>query len=196
MKIIGIGGTNGSGKDTIGEMLAQRHGFLFMSGSDFLREEAKKRGLPIEREVLRTISAEWRREIGLSVIVDKIVGIYKENETKYSGLAIAPMRNLGEAKRIHQLGGKLIWVDGDPKVRYERIRRRARTAEDQKTFEQFLAEEQAEMKHVGDATALDGEGVRAISDIFLDNSGDDIEAFKDEAEKVLTGLDSGILNLI
>ncbi len=185
MRILGIGGTNGSGKDTVGHMLSERHKFLFMSGSDLLRAEAKKRGLPIEREVLRAISTEWRREFGLGVIVDRIVNKYKEDETKYSGLVIAPMRNPGQARRIHELGGKLIWVDGDPKVRYERVRSRARSAEDKKTFEQFMEEEQTEMKDTGDPAALHGEGVRDISDIFLDNSGNDIEAFKDEAEKAL-----------
>ena len=45
MKIIGIAGTNGSGKDSLGEILAKNYGYMFVSGADFLRDEAKKRGL-------------------------------------------------------------------------------------------------------------------------------------------------------
>lgn len=185
MVIYGLSGTNGSGKDTIGLMLAERYGFLCVSVSDLLREEARKRGLPIEREVLRTISAEWRREFGLGVLVDRAVALYQNAPGRYKGVVAVPMRNVGEAERVHELGGKLIWVDADPRVRYERIRSRLRTAEDEKTYEEFLAEEEAEMHQSGDEATLNLAGVKSISDIFLENNGDDIEAFKDVAEKKL-----------
>jgi len=71
MVIIGLSGTNGSGKDTVGGILAEKHGFMFISVTDLLRDEAKRRGDPVERKVLRTISAQWRRESGLGVLVDK-----------------------------------------------------------------------------------------------------------------------------
>ena len=183
MKIIAIGGTNGAGKDSVGEMLAERYNFLFVSVSDLLRDEARKRGLPIEREVLRSISAEWRREFGLGVLVDRAVE--KAKQGKYAGVAAVPMRNPGEAKRAQELGGKLIWVDADPKVRYQRIFSRNRSAEDNKTFEEFLAEEKAEMQHTGDEATLNMAGVKDISDIFLENNGNDIEVFKDAAEQAL-----------
>ncbi len=182
MKIIGLSGTNGSGKDTVGHMLAERHGFLFVSGSDLLRDEARRRNLPTDREFLREISAEWRRESGLGVLIDKAVEAFERGD--YKGLVIASLRNPGEADRIHELGGKVIWVDADPKVRYDRIFYRQR-ADDNKSFEQFLAEEQAEMQQSGDEATLNMAGVKEKADIILPNEGGDIEAFKDEAEKVL-----------
>lgn len=188
MKLVGIGGTNGSGKDTVGHMLAERHGFLFVSVSDFLREEARKRGLPIEREVLRMISAEWRRKFGLGTLVDRAVELAQNSSTQYAGVAAVPMRNVGEAKRVHELGGRLIWVDADPKIRYERILGRARTAEDNKTFEEFIKEEEDESHQAGDEATLNLEGVKAISDIFLENNGKHIEVFKNDAEKALSEL--------
>jgi cytidylate kinase len=185
-KLIAISGTNGSGKDSLAEMLAERHGWLFVSVADLLREEAEKRRLPIEREVLRTISAEWRREFGLGVLVDKAVKQFENSPTEYKGLTIAPMRNPGEAQRAKDLGGVLVWVDADPKIRYERIFKRQRSAEDQKTFKQFLKEEQDEMQHSGDEATLSLSGVKAKADIFLENSNDDdIEEFIVEAEKAL-----------
>lgn len=183
MKIYGIAGTNGSGKDTVGEMLAERHGFLFVSVSDLLRDEARKNGLPIEREVLRQISAQWRREHGLGVLVDRAVE--KAQSGNYSGVAAVPMRNPGEARRIHELGGTLVWVDADPAVRYQRIYARGRSTEDNKTFDQFIAEEHEEMSYSGDEATLSMSGVKQICDIFLDNNGNDIEAFKDVVEKEL-----------
>lgn len=126
-KIIGVSGTNGSGKDTVGQMLAERHNFLFVSMTDMLRDEALKRNLPIERDVLSTISAEWRRESGLGVLIDKSVEYFNAEPGKYNGLVLASLRNPGEADRAHELGGQVVWVDADPKIRYDRIYARQRT---------------------------------------------------------------------
>ena len=187
MKLIGIAGTNGSGKDTVGHMLAERHNYLFVSVSDLLRDEARKRNLPVTREVLRAISAEWRREFGLGVLVDRAVKLFESYGDKYAGVVACPMRNTGEAQHLKDLGGTLIWVDADPHVRYERIKNgnRGRAGEDDKTFEQFLAEEAAEMKRSGDDATLNVGDVKNLADVFLDNNSNDIETFKDEAEKVL-----------
>jgi cytidylate kinase len=186
MKLIGIGGTNGSGKDTLGQYLADEHGWLFISVSDILRDELKKRGLPIERQHLRELSAEWRKEFGSGVLIDKAFKIYEAEEGKYKGLVVASLRNPGEAEEVHRLGGIVVWTDGDPKVRYERIYNRARGTEDNKTFEQFLAEEQAEMHHSkGDAATLNMAGVKAQTDFFITNNDNDIQKFKAAAQKAL-----------
>jgi cytidylate kinase len=186
MKLIGLSGSNGSGKDTVGHVLAERYGYLFVSGSDMLRVEARRRGQEPEREVLRTISAEWRRQHGLGVLIDKAVEVFEATGNEYKGLVIASLRNSGEAVRTHELGGIVVWTDADPKVRYERIHARHRTVEDEKTFEQFLAEEAAEMQHSGDAATLDMAGVKAKADVFISNDGNDIEKFKDQADAELS----------
>jgi dephospho-CoA kinase len=185
IKIIGISGTNGSGKDSLGEMLQQRHGWLFISVADLLREEARRRGLPIERENLRAIGAEWRREFGLGVLVDKAIKQFNQSKDKYKGLAVVPMRNPGEAQRVKELGGQLIWIDADPEIRYKRISSRLRSAEDNKTFEQFMAEELIEMKGSSDEAAPKMIKVKEMCDLFLENNGDNIEEFKNQAEKAL-----------
>lgn len=173
MKIIGIGGTNGSGKDTIGHLMAVRHGYMFLSVTDILRGEARKRGLPVDREALRTISAEWRRQSGLGVLVEKAVELFQPVAGQYKGLAIASLRNPGEADAVHEHGGTVLWVDADPRVRYDRIQANAvardRAEEDNKTFEQFLAEEQAEMHATGDAATLDMSAVRTKADLTIMN---------------------------
>lgn len=182
MKIIGIAGTNGAGKDTVGHMLADKHGYLFVSVTDILRKEAERRGLPVEREVLRSISAEWRRQSGLGVLVDKAVAEYeKVKEKSYTGLVMASLRNPGEADRIHELGGTMVWVDADPRTRYDRVQAnaasRGRAGEDIKTFEQFQAEEAAEMQQSGDDATLNMSEVKARCDTFLQNDSD-VETLK------------------
>lgn len=182
MKIYGLSGTNGAGKDTVGDALAEQ-GWLFVSVSDMLREEAAKRGLPVERDTLRTISAQWRRELGLGALIDKSVEHFKTQDSNYKGLVMSSLRNPGEVIRVHELGGKVIWVDADPQVRYQRIYSRQRSAEDSKTFEQFLSEEQAEMSHSGDEATLNMAKVKDKADIFLQNNGNDVEVFKKIALK-------------
>ncbi len=189
MKIIGLSGTNGSGKDTIGHMLTERHGYLFISLTDMLRKEARNRGEEPTREVLRTISAEWRRESGLGVLIDKAIEHLEELDADFRGLVVASLRNPGEADKIHELGGTVVWTDADAHTRYDRIQAHAsernRYDEDNKTFEQFCAEEAAEMTTTGDSATLNMSAVKERADIFVENDGNDLEAFKDDAEQAL-----------
>jgi dephospho-CoA kinase len=188
-KILGIAGTNGAGKDTVGKILADDHNYLFISVTDLLREEAKNRNQPAGREVLRQISAEWRRESGLGVLIDKAVEAYKKVESQYQGVVMASLRNPGEATRVHEMGGQVIWLDAEPKVRYDRIQAnmvaRDRAEEDNKTFEQFLAEEEAEMHQSGDVATLNMSGVKDESDIIIMNDQDDISLLRQAIEASL-----------
>lgn len=172
MKLIGIGGTNGSGKDTVARILAEEHGFLAVSVSDLLRAECERRGLSVERENLRMISAEWRREGGLGVLVDKAAEEFERQGGVHAGLAVGSLRNPGEVDRVHELGGTVVWVDADPRVRYERIMAadRGRAGEDNVTYEEFIAQEEAEMSQSGDAATLNMGAVRAGADVELLNS--------------------------
>jgi dephospho-CoA kinase len=173
-KLIGIGGTNGSGKDTIGQILADYYDFYFISVSDLLRSALRAEGSEVTRQNLSQLSAKWRRESGLGVLVDKALEQFKKISDEYSGLVIASLRNPGEADKVHELGGKVIWLDADPKLRYQRITEanRGRDGEDSKTFKQFLAEEQAEMVQSGDAATLSGQDVKLKADYFLENNKD------------------------
>lgn len=187
-KLIGLSGTNGAGKDAVGLFLAARHNYLFISVTELLRDELKRRGVPVERENLRALSAEWRREFGYGVLVDRAFEQLKNSGKSYDGLVLASLRNPFEADRVHELDGMMLWIDADPRVRYERIQRAIRpdrAAEDNKTFEQFLAEEQAEMHTSGDAATLDMSAVKARCDHIIMNSGSDITVFERETENAL-----------
>lgn len=189
MTIYGIAGTNGAGKDSVAEMLAARHGFLFASATDMFVTELTKRGLPLDREHKANLSAEWRRESGTGVIVDKAVEMFNNSDHTFTGLIVGSLRHPGEADKIHELGGKVIWVDADPKVRYARITKnaasRGRAAEDNKSFQEFLAEEKREMTPEGDYATLNIQAVKKLCDIFLTNNGNDIAVFQAQAEKIL-----------
>ncbi len=188
-KIIGIAGTNGSGKDTVGHYLAYRHNYLFVSVTDLLRAELNRQGLPTDREHLRELSAQWRREFGFGVLIDRAYEAFMPVASKYTGLAIASLRNPYEADRVHELGGAVWWLDADPRIRYDRIQANAalrhREEEDNKTYEEFLAEEQAEMHASGDAATLDMAAVWERADVALQNGGEELTRLEQEIDAII-----------
>ncbi len=187
MIIIGLSGTNGSGKDTIADLLVEKYGFLHADATKMLGDELDKRGLSHERINKSALSAEWRREHGMGVIVDKAVELYKQGD--YAGVIVGSLRHPGEVDRVHALGGKVIWVDADIKVRYDRVTKNDRgRVEDRKSLEEFIEEQEREMRPSGDEATLNMSGVKEKSDIFIENNGNDIEEFKRQAEQKLAGI--------
>lgn len=167
------------------EMLVERRGWLFVSLSDLLRDEARNRGLEPNRESLRTISAEWRREGGLGVLVEKAIEHFESVKDQHEGLVVSSLRHPAEAMVVHEYGGRVVWVDADPHIRYARVTSRARHTEHTLTFEEFIAVEQHEMQHSGDVATLSMGDVKKLADLTLMNDGDNIPVFYDYAEQQL-----------
>ena len=186
-KIFGIAGTMASGKDTIGNYLAREHDFLFVSVSEILRDEARSRGQSTSRKVLRAISAEWRREHGYAVLVDKAVAVFEAGGHGKQHLAIASIRHPSETDRIHELGGIQIWTDADQHIRFDRVHQndRGRPDEDNRTFEQFKADEAAEATHEGDGATLNFMAVKPKADTTVYNDNNDIADFEQKAHERL-----------
>ncbi|MFY9228297.1 MAG: hypothetical protein WAO28_03150 [Candidatus Microsaccharimonas sp.] len=183
-EIVGVAGTNASGKDTLGTLRAIIQNAQFVSLSDILRHELDLRGLTHERENLRALGNEWRAESGPGVLVEKTIERYEAEKAEegFTGLTITSIRHPKEAEAIKRAGGIIIWVDADRHIRYERIQKRnLDRPEDQKTFEQFADEEDIEMQYVeGDESSLNMGGVRDMADVTIINeyaSLEDYEAY-------------------
>lgn len=187
MIIIGLAGTNGSGKDTIAHLLRDKYNFYFGDATEMLADELIRRGLPTDRLNKSALSAEWRRQYGMAAIVDRAIEEYHKGS--YAGIIVGSLRHPGEVDRVHELGGAQLWVDADPKIRYARISgnvRSGREHEDKKSFEDFIADEEREMTPVGDEATLNMSAVRDRADLFIDNNSNTIDLFKTEVEKILS----------
>lgn len=180
-EIIGLAGTNGAGKDTLGDLRLKLHHARKVSLSDILRAEADKRGLPHERAHLSAISTELSTSLGAGALsVATIQNFFETRTSLESGLSIVSIRRPDEGRAIQDAGGTLIWIDADRELRYQRIveANRGRVT-DIKTFDEFCAEEDREMyPHSDDPFVLNMAGVRDISDIHLLNEFGSKEEFE------------------
>ena len=179
--IIGLSGTNGSGKDSLGIGL-EKYGYFFVSVTDFLRDELKNQNKPITRDNMRRLSTQWRKQYGGGYLIEKAVEYWHKNKPDTDGVVIASLRDPDETVKLHEFGGVVAWIDADPQVRYKRIQTnleiRGRADEDAVSFEEFLTSEKAEMQPSEDASSsLDMSSVKKNSDIFLINDYPDIDSF-------------------
>lgn len=180
-EIIGIAGTNGAGKDTLGDLRFEREGAKKVTLSDILRVEATKRGLSHERHNLSAISTEWGQKFGAGALSTMTLQEFYETRTETeSGISIVSVRRPAEAQIIQRAGGTLFWVDAAREIRYERIFNANRgRPEDVKTFEKFCAEEDREMyPDSDDPSALNMAGVRDMSDMEIVNEFDSEAAYE------------------
>lgn len=176
-EIVGIAGTNASGKDTLGELRAKLSGAQMVSLSNILREELDRRGISHERKNLGALGDEWRMEFGFGVLAEKTIASYAESGNG-KGISLTSIRHPEEARAIKKHGGIIIWIDADRKVRYERINNRpVDRIEDKVTFEEFCVQEDAEMEP-NDMNTMDMGAVKALADVYIDNDFSSPEAYK------------------
>lgn len=177
--VIGIAGTNGSGKDTLALLREQLQGSMTLSFSDMLRKEATKRGLDHSRQNLGAISTEWNVKYGPDVLYDKVMEHYQRERDGKGGLSIVSVRRVAEAETIKQGGGLIVWVDADQKTRYQRVQKSRGRADDMVSFEEFQRIEDAELYNKSGAKgAMDAAGIAEMADVKIENNFDTKEEYE------------------
>lgn len=140
--IIGLTGTNGSGKGSVAASLKEA-GFAYHSLSDVLREELSRRGMTETVDRLAVLGNELRRSHGPQVLAERILqAIQEARETR----AIADsIRNASEVSLFREKSRFVfVAVDAPVELRYERVFGRNRPG-DRVTLEQFIAQEQRQL---------------------------------------------------
>jgi dCMP deaminase len=179
--IIGLTGRNASGKTAVSQYLGSR-GFEYHSLSDEIREEIKRRGREITREVLIEVGNELRSTWGAGVLAERILGRlgYDRNHV------VDSIRNPAEVEVLRRRPDfTLLAVQADQTVRFERSRIRSREGAAQ-SFEQFVAEEARELNS-DDPNTQQLIATQKLADVTVNNSGS-IEDLHRQLDEILPRL--------
>jgi dCMP deaminase len=163
--IIGLTGRNGSGKGEAVSFL-QYKSFYPYSLSDVIREEVRMQGKEITRERLIEVGTELRTQGGTAVLAERLLEKIEDDKN----YVIDSFRHPDEVKAFKACPDfRLIFVEADPIVRFERVRDRGRE-KDATTVEEFLEIEGREVA----ATDWHGQqldAVEKVADFTITNNG-------------------------
>ena len=138
--ILGVTGLHGSGKDTVAQLLIEKN-FYHYSLSDFIREEAKKRKIPLTRDNLVALGNELRTKFGNKVLALRALEKVQDGEN----YVITSIRNVDEVHAVLSCEDAiLINVVSDRSTRLKRMVSRNRE-EDPKTIQELKEKEENEM---------------------------------------------------
>jgi len=190
MKVIGVIGKNGSGKDEVLKHLRDRYGVPFLSTGDIVRGIAAGERKEPTRPNLQAISDRYFKERGEGCFVKMVVDKIRENGWRAAG--ISGVRSLRDVEILRgELGREFVLIDvyvSDPRVRFERMVKRGE-GRDAKAYEDFLKQDGAEEDIFGVSKA------EADADYNLSNDGslEDLHAAVDDLvkKKRLIGRKSG-----
>jgi dephospho-CoA kinase len=79
MKVIGVIGQNGSGKDEVLKYLRAKYNMPFLSTGDMVRDIAVKEGKESTRENLQEISERYFQEFGKGIFVKMVAANMQQN---------------------------------------------------------------------------------------------------------------------
>jgi dCMP deaminase len=139
MIIIGLTGRNAAGKTTAGDALGAR-GFTYLSLSDVIREEAKRRGLSDERENLTALGNELRERHGPGALAELTVARMQPDRN----YVVDSIRHPAEVQALKKAGSfSLFHVFAPLEARFDRAMARNR-AGDARTLQEFIRQEERE----------------------------------------------------
>lgn len=163
--IIGICGTLGAGKGTAVTHLESK-GFVHYSISGRLAEMLKDRALSGERKNLSELADELAESYPGGILE------VMHRQAKTDGVEhyiLESIHRESEASYIQSVGGKILAVDADPKVRFERTAVRQEGEKDNVSFEEFLESIEREEQGKGNGTPNINEVVRKADHIIMND---------------------------
>lgn len=141
-KIIGLVGETGSGKDSFCDYIKKNYKNVFcFRFSDPLTEVLKIFFNEVKKEDQQWLGVVLRQRFGNNVLGE---AIKKKIQNIEKGIIILNgIRALEEAQMIKNLGGKIIYITADSKLRWQRIRKRGEKKDDLISYKKFLKLEKA-----------------------------------------------------
>jgi dephospho-CoA kinase len=183
--IIGLTGLMGSGKGEAASLLREC-GFSYLSLSDALREEIKRRGLVVDRITMQDVGNELRRRKGAAVLAGIIVGRIWDSPLRR--WVVDGVRNPAEVLELRRDPGfVLLAVLADDETLIGRLEKRGRDTDK-------LSRDQIRMaieREKGNGQDQNGQLVQdciAMADIAVRNEGP-LEELQAKLREILTRME-------
>jgi dephospho-CoA kinase len=166
MRVIGVIGKNGSGKDEVLKYLRDKHNVPFLSTGDMVRGIAASQGRPPDRSTLQEISDSCFRGYGQGCFVKMVAENIREKGWTVAG--ISGVRSPHDVQILREiLGRSFVLIEvlvTDPRVRFERMRKRG-AERDTDSYQRFLEQDK------GEEQVFDVEEAARLADYSLSNDG-------------------------
>lgn len=166
--IIGLTGSMGSGKGEVVKIL-EKVGFRYITLSQMVREEARKRGVPEEREQLMEVGNSMRAADGNGVLAK--AALQKINESGHDKWVVDGIRNPAEVDELKKNpDAHVVGLHADRKLLIERILKRNRDS-DPNSHEEILHKIEREW---GKGETEEGQQMEQCvqkADIIIENEG-------------------------
>lgn len=142
--IIALAGPIASGKEAVKKYLEEKYNASSYKFSTPLRDILNRLSLPISRENIQDLSTCLRGRFGNDLLARVISADAKNDESEI--VVVDGARRLDDIAHLRALPEfKLIGVDADEKIRYQRlVKRNENEGDANKTFEQFLIDSNKE----------------------------------------------------
>jgi dephospho-CoA kinase len=176
--ILGLTGTNGSGKGTVAERLIDK-GWSHFSAGGLITEEIYRRGLPINRDNMIIVGNDLRQKNGSGYIIEELI---RRASVSGGDSIVESIRTIGEVEKLKQVGGILLAIDADQRTRFERIKLRG-SLKDGIDFKKFAEQEKIEMES-NDPTKQNLSACRLRADYTIENNGT-IDELGEKMEEIL-----------
>ena len=163
--IIGLAGEMASGKGTVAQYLATEKKASTHRFSTMLRDVLDRLHLEQSRDHMQKLSFIVRETYGQDALAHVMAEDVKKDTAEV--IVVDGVRRMDDIVFLKQIPEfKLVYIDVNIETRYERIIKRSENPDDQnKTFEQFVAESKADAE-------LQIAGLKEYADVVIDNNGD------------------------
>ncbi len=180
MRVIAFVGLPLSGKTTASKV-AEEMGIPVVCMGDVVREEAKRRNLPLTDEVLGKIASELREREGMDAIAKRCIPLIRERGRDVGVVVVDGVRGIAEVEAFKRAFDDfiLIAIESPLELRFQRAIKRKRS-DDVKTIEELKERDERELSwNLGKALE--------IADFTIENTGS-LEDFKDKIRGILEQL--------
>lgn len=150
MRILGVAGRNGSGKDEVVNFLHARCGVAAVSAGDVVRDIAAREKISPTRENLHAVSQRYMEKEGSDFVARRLIRLIETRAWEAVGVSgVRSPDDVAAFRSRFGAGFQLAYVRvGDPTLRFRRLRER-REERDPHNLEEFLEQERDEEAQFG-----------------------------------------------